>query len=259
MSYVASPRGRIFYQAFGSATKPALIFSNSLGTDHTMWQSQINALQDDFYIIAYDTRGHGQSDTPERSYTLDDLGADVLDVLNDVGAERAHFCGISMGGLIGQWLGIHSPKRLNKLIISNTAAKIGTADGWRQRASLVREQGLGEIAATAATRWFTDEFVLANPHVVNELSAKLTQGSSMGYAACCEALGVADLRDDIHKISVPTLVVAGSGDPITTVDDAKWLQAHINGAGLAILNASHIANIEADTEFTQVVRDFLLV
>ncbi|MDO5638858.1 MAG: 3-oxoadipate enol-lactonase [Neisseria sp.] len=257
MAYAAGPRGRLFYQTYGDPARPALIFSNSLGTDHSMWQPQINALQDDFYLIAYDSRGHGQSEVPQGSYTLADLGADVIDVLNAAAVERAHFCGISMGGLTGQWLGIHAPQRFDKLIISNTAAKIGNTEAWQQRADSVRQQGLADIAASAASRWFTDGFTVARPQTVADLSGKLAAQSPAGYAACCEALAAADLRGEVSQIGVPTLIIGGRADPVTTVADAEWLQTQIAGAQLTLLDASHIANIEADAGFTQVLRRFL--
>lgn len=145
----------IHYQTFGDKNNPALIFSNSLGTNYTLWQPQIEALQHQFYLIGYDTRGHGQSSIPLHSYSIDELGQDVVALLNHLNIKKANFCGISMGGLTGQWLAVHRPEHFNKIIVSNTAAKIGNATAWRERADKVRQDGLRPIADTAASRWFT--------------------------------------------------------------------------------------------------------
>ncbi len=257
MPIATTPRGRLFYQTYGNPENAALIFSNSLGTDHTMWRPQIEALQGRFHIIAYDTRGHGASDAPAAAYTLAELGQDVLAVLDAADVGTAHFCGISMGGLTGQWLGIHAPERLGKLIVSNTAAKIGSDAAWHERAELVRREGLAGIAASAASRWFSAEFCQSNPQTVQIFTDHLARENPQGYAACCEALAAADLRADVSTISVPTLVIGGSFDPVTTVEDARWLQMQIADAQMAEVPASHIANIEAEPIFTKTIAAFL--
>ncbi len=247
----------LHYQTFGDKANPALIFSNSLGTDHTMWQPQIDALKDKFYIIAYDTRGHGQSSAPDKPFSIDELGQDVADLLTHLGVDKANFCGISMGGLTGQWLAINRPAQFNKIIVSNTAAKIGNETAWRERAALVREKGLQPIADTAHTRWFTEGFIAANADTVKALSANLAKGSPEGYANCCEALAVADLRDELAKISVPVLSVAGLQDPVTTLTDATFISDNAPNASLAQVDASHIANIEKPAEFNEIIVKFL--
>ena len=257
MPIATTPRGRLFYQTYGNPENAALIFSNSLGTDHTMWRPQIEALQGRFHIIAYDTRGHGASDAPAAAYTLAELGQDVLAVLDAADVGTAHFCGISMGGLTGQWLGIHAPERLGKLIVSNTAAKIGSDAAWHERAELVRREGLAGIAASAASRWFSAEFCQSNPQTVQIFTDHLARENPQGYAACCEALAAADLRADVSTISVPTLVIGGSFDPVTTVEDARGLQMQIADAQMAEVPASHIANIEAEPIFTKTIAAFL--
>lgn len=245
------------YATFGDHRNPALIFSNSLGTSYQMWQLQIDALQNEYFIICYDTRGHGQSSAPKGPYNLDELGQDVIDLLDHLHIDKAFFCGISMGGMTGQWLAIHHPDRFYHLMLCNTAAKIGNETAWRERAQLVREQGLDPIAATAASRWFTAGFIDSYPEVVKALSDTLAAGSSEGYASCCEALSIADTREQLEDIDVPITVLVGSKDPVTTVADGEYMVDHIPNAVLATIDASHISNIEQPEVFNQLIRQHL--
>ncbi|RKG30598.1 3-oxoadipate enol-lactonase [Acinetobacter guerrae] len=247
----------LHYQTFGDAHKPALIFSNSLGTNLGMWQKQFNYFKQNFFVICYDTRGHGASSTPQGAYTLAQLGNDVIQLLDHLNISKATFCGISMGGLTGQWLAIHYPERFSHVMIANTAAKIGQAQAWQDRAKLVREQGLQPIAETAASRWFTEDFIRQHSSTVVTLSDDLAAGSADGYARCCEALALADLRDELVKIGIPVLIIAGQHDPVTTVADGKWMQQHIANAQLAEINASHISNIEQPEQFNQILQQFI--
>ena len=249
----------LYCQTYGDQSKPALIFSNSLGTNLAMWQPQVEALKSNFFIITYDTRGHGKSgDISNQRWDLSDLGRDVTSIMNFLRVESASFCGISMGGMTGQWLGIHEGKRFNKIIVSNTAAKIGNKEGWEARADKVRKEGLDEIAESAPNRWFSEEFIKSNPGSIKMLINQMKAGSAVGYANCCEALADADLRDQVNKIKISTLVVGGELDPITTVEDAKWLAERIGiSAKLATISASHIANIEAEKDFTNLICKFL--
>lgn len=255
---ITSQEVTLHYQTFGDAHKPALIFSNSLGTNLSMWQKQIDYFKQNFFVICYDTRGHGASSTPQGSYTLDQLGNDVIQLLDHLNIAKASFCGISMGGLTGQWLAIHSPARFNHVIIANTAAKIGQAQAWQDRAELVREQGLQPIAETAASRWFTEDFIQQHSFTVVALSDDLVTGSADGYANCCDALALADLREELAKINIPVLIIAGQYDPVTTVADGKWMQQHIANAQLVEINASHISNIEQPKQFNQFLDQFLV-
>ena len=162
-----------------------------------------------------------------------------------------------MGGVIAQWLGTHAPGRLHKLVLANTAARIGTEEGWRTRAAAVRADGMQDIAAGAPGRWFTPEFVARQPVIVGTMQKTLRGLHQQGYAACCEALAVADLTDDVHRIGAPTLVIAGIHDPVTTMLDAEALAGAISGAAVATLPASHLSNIEAPDRFTDLVATFL--
>lgn len=257
MPTFTSNDAQINCQTFGDAANPALIFSNSLGTNFKMWQPQIDFFQQDFFVICYDTRGHGASSAPKGPYSIDQLGQDVVNLLDHLNVEKATFCGISMGGLTGQWLAIHRPERFNQVVVCNSAAKIGQEQAWNDRAVLVREQGLQPIASTAASRWFTEPFIQSNATVVNNLQNDLAAGSAEGYASCCEALAKADVREQLKDISVPVLVVAGQQDPITTVADAHFMVERIANSQLFEINASHISNVELSNEFNQAVKQFI--
>ena len=254
MPTFTSNDAEINYATFGDASKPAIIFSNSLGTNYQMWQPQINFFKKDYFIVCYDTRGHGASSAPQGPYSLEQLGTDVVNLLDHLNVAKASFCGISMGGLTGQWLAIHHPERFNHVVVCNTAAKIGQEQAWLERAQLVRQQGLQPIAATAASRWFTESFIQSQTAIVRNLSNNLAAGSADGYASCCEALAKADLREDLKTIHVPVIVIAGQQDPVTTVADAQYMTARIPNSQLIEINASHISNIESPEAFTQALR-----
>lgn len=241
----------------GPEGAPALVLSNSLGTTLEMWAPQIDALTKHYRVVRYDTRGHGGSFVPSGPYTVDDLGRDVVSLLDALQIERAHFCGISMGGLTGQWLGRYASERIDKLIVADTAARIGTLDGWRERAALVRAQGMADVASGAAGRWFTAGFVVRQPDVVQRLTDQLRATPAEGYASCCDALSSADLRDEIGRITAPTLVIAGRHDPVTTVDDAQFIAERVPGARVTTLDASHLSNVEAAEAFNAAVLAFL--
>lgn len=257
MPTFTSTDAEINYQTFGDAQNPAIVFSNSLGTKFSMWQAQIEALQANFFVICYDTRGHGASSAPQGPYSLPQLGEDVIHLLNHLNVAKAAFCGISMGGLTGQWLAIHYPERFTHVIVANTAAKIGQEQAWQDRAKLVREQGLAQIAATAASRWFTDPFIQSHSAIVTNLSNDLGAGSATGYADCCEALAKADVRAELKNVHIPVLIIAGTKDPVTTVADGEFMQQHIPNAQLVEIDASHISNIEQAEQFNQFIHKFI--
>jgi len=248
---------QIAYSLEGPVDAPVLVLSNSLGTTMAMWHAQAKVLARRYRVLRYDTRGHGASGQGDASsgYTLDQLGGDVLRLLDGLGIGRANFCGISMGGLTGLWLGVHAGDRLERLVVANSAARIGTAAGWIERAAHVATSGMDVVADGARGRWFTEAF--AQRAVVDSLVDDLRRTPPAGYAACCRALGAADLRDQLHAIAVPTLLVAGRYDPVTTVDDAVSMRERIAGARCVTLDASHLSNVEAEQAFTDQLHAFL--
>lgn len=257
---LTTQRGDFRVAIDGDPAAPALILSNSLGTTLEMWAPQVAALSGRHRLIRYDTRGHGGSPVTPGPYSFDDLGQDVLAVLDALQVERAAFCGISMGGHTGLWLGVHAGRRLDAIAVCNSAAKIGNEQAWRERAAMVRiggTTGMQELANSAPARWFTEGFVNAQPEVVQRAQHGIARIDPEGYAACCEALAISDLRVSLGKIHIPTLLLAGESDPVTTVADAQAMQAGISGAQLATVPASHLSNLEAPQAFNQAVLDFL--
>ena len=255
---LATPSGRFRVALDGPDDAPALVLSNSLGTPLEMWDAQATAFSGHFRVVRYDIRGHGQSDAPTGPYTIGMLGTDVLSVLDSLGIARADFCGISMGGLTGLWLGAFAGDRIGRLVVANSAARIGSPEGWLARARQVREAGLRELALSAPTRWFTQEFAAAQSEIVASAQRWLLETSLEGYAACCEALASADLRPQLSRISASTLLIAGKQDPVTTVADAQEMAASIPNARLAVIPASHLSNVESPSTFDDLLKAFLL-
>jgi 3-oxoadipate enol-lactonase len=246
----------IHYQIDGPHDAPVIVFSNSLGTSLSMWESQLPALTAQFRVLRYDTHGHGQT-TKRGKVTLAQLGEDVITLLDHLNIDKAHFCGISMGGLTGIWLARFAPERFLSVTVANTAAKIGEQSAWLSRARTVREEGMSVVAAGSADRWFTHEFRQHHPEVVEQLVHQLAQSDAQGYAECCEALAAADLRAEISAIATPMLIIAGEHDPVTTVADVDFLQQHIADAQCVALPASHLSNVEAAQAFNQALITFL--
>ena len=259
-SLLTTSRGTFRVAIDGSPDAPALVLSNSLGTTLEMWDAQVAALSASHRLIRYDTRGHGGSPVTPGPYRMDGLGQDVLSLLDALNIDKAAFCGISMGGHTGLWLGVHAGTRMRGIAVCNSAAKIGTAQAWQERAATVRSQGaaaMQALADSAPGRWFTPGFTQAHPDIVQRAQAWIAGIAPEGYAACCEALATSDLRESIGRIAVPTLLLAGADDPVTTVADAQAMQASIAGSSLAVVPASHLSNLEAPQAFEQAVLDFL--
>ena len=243
-------------QIQGVKNAPVIIFSNSLGTDHGMWQAQVDALAQHYQIITYDTRGHGASDVIANS-TLQNFADDVIDILDTWHIEKAHFCGISMGGITALTLAIQYPERFYSITVANSAAKIGTAEAWTTRADSVEQHGLAEIVKTTHTRWFSEHFDYAHDVLAQKTIQSLAVTPAQGYANACRALADADVRDQLNQIQIPTLIIAGQYDPVTTVQDAEFMHQSIPTSQLEILAASHLSNIEQPQVFSQALSKFI--
>jgi 3-oxoadipate enol-lactonase len=260
MPYAAVNGTKLYYRIDGAADSaaPWLVLSNSLGADVSMWVPQVPEFAKHFRVLRYDTRGHGRSDTPPGPYTIEQLTGDVISLLDYLKIERAHFVGLSMGGLTGVGLGARHAARFDRLVLCNTAAKIGSPEVWEPRAAFVREKGMAALAPAVPARWFTAAFIEREPLVIAQMLDTLSHTNHEGYASNCDAINTTDLRGEAASIKAPTLVISGTYDPAATPAQGRELAESIRGARYVELDVSHISNIEAAPIFTSVVRDFLL-
>ncbi|MEY9783023.1 3-oxoadipate enol-lactonase [Sinorhizobium fredii] len=260
MPYLDLASHRLHYRIDGdthdSQGKAWLIFCNSLGTDLTMWDAQVAGLWQHFRILRYDRRGHGLSSAPPPPYALADLGNDVLALLDALQIRRAHFCGLSIGGLTGQWLGIHAGHRLGNIALCATSAKIGTAESWIARSDAVRESGLATLTAATAERWFTPSFNAVEPGTVGKVLDSFVATSIDGYVGCCAALAGADLREDIERIANPVLAVSGDDDPVCPPADLEDITVRVQRGRHLSLPGRHIVNIESTRAFNGALLEF---
>lgn len=246
------------YKLQGTPNSPVLIFSNSLGAEMMIWDELVPYLLPYFRILQYDARGHGGSEITKGPYTIETLGEDVIDLMDDLKIETAYFCGLSMGGLIGQWLGLNHPERFEKIVLSNTGARIGDYEHWNTRIATITQEGMQGIANATMERWFSDDFRRYNPKRVAEIKAMFLRNNSTAYTHACAAIRDADFRDKIQNISVETLIITGDGDPVTNVEQAEYLANRIPFAHLKVLHARHLSSAEIPKEYAQVLLDFLV-
>jgi 3-oxoadipate enol-lactonase len=248
---------RIAYAVGGRRWRPALVFTHSLGSDHRMWDLQSQALKEQYYIVSIDNIGHGESDAPAGDYSVADMAAAVLAVAETAELDRFHYCGLSVGGLTGQWLGVHHPDRLLSLTLSNTAAKIGAPDLWDERIQIARTHGMSALVDGVIARWFSGDFADRHPDQFAQARATLLATDPNGYAGVCAALRDADLSDAVGSITIPTLVIGGINDQSTPIDQARRLHEQIAGSRLVELEAAHLSNLDRETEFTAALDRFL--
>ena len=247
----------IHVEVEGPENKPVLMLSNSLGTDLHMWDPQVGVLTQHFRLVRYDRRGHGKSGVPKGPYNMEMLGRDVLAVLDALKIDKINWCGLSMGGMVGMWLGANAPQRINRLILSNTSAYFADKEIWNGRIKTVREKGLASIVGGTMERWFTQGFREREPKKIAWLSEMFLATDPEGYIACGEAVRDMDHREIIKSIKAPTLVIAGKQDAGTTVEMAEVIRRRIPGASLTLFDTAHIANVEQPQAYTDAVLGFL--
>jgi 3-oxoadipate enol-lactonase len=257
MPFAELPNARIHYALSGDSSLPALVLSNSLGTILSMWDLQAPSFEKSFRLLRYDMRGHGQSSVPSPPYSVPELAADVLSLVDSLRIDRFHFCGLSVGGMIGMSLALEAPERLKKLVLCSTAPKIGTLESWNTRIETVRAQGMKEIARTTPARWFTSSFQANFPEAVSAILNAVESMNPEGYIGGCCAVRDFDARAIVSNIRIPTLVISGTHDPATPPSDGHFLADHIPDARYAELHAAHISNIEDSARFTSEVLSFL--
>ncbi|MGZ4870736.1 MAG: bifunctional 3-oxoadipate enol-lactonase/4-carboxymuconolactone decarboxylase PcaDC [Candidatus Angelobacter sp.] len=262
MPFAEINQTRLFYRLEGRSNLPALVLSHSLGCDHSMWAPQMPDLLHHFQVLRYDTRGHGASGVPAGDCTLEQLGQDVLGLAEKLGLAKFAFCGLSMGGAVGQWLAVNAPQRLTALVLANTSPKFGTPDTWDARLKAVLEGGMPAIVDAVMQRFFSLQN--QSPHRQAATFAQSTRAVLLGtdpkgYAACCAALRDADTRASLSKISVPTLMIGSDKDPSTPWEaHGAILARDIPGAKAVRLQTAHLSNLEQPRAFTAAVLDFLL-
>jgi 3-oxoadipate enol-lactonase len=258
LNYADSGGVRLAYDVSGPAGAPPLLLVNSIGATRTvLWRRQVPELATRFRVITYDTRGHGESAVPPGEYTLDNLGQDAVAVLDAVGIDTAHVCGISMGGITALWLGVYAASRVSSLVVANTAARIGSHQSWTDRVALVKSEGLAGVASQAMPKWFTPAFRERDPGTVDEFRRMVESIPVPGYLGCCAALRNGDLRESIATIAAPTVAIAGTEDLLTPPDALAFVHERVRGSRLVTLPCSHISNAELPAEFNAAVASVL--
>jgi 3-oxoadipate enol-lactonase len=235
----------------GPADAPLLVLGPSLGTTRELWRDQLPALSRHLRVLRYDHRGHGGSAAPPGPYRLDELGADVLALLDEIGTDRVYYAGVSLGAMIGMWLAAHAADRIGRLALICTSAYLPPAADWLERARRVRADGMGAIAPTVVARWFTERLRVQRPEVTAAYLEMISSVSPEGYAGCCEAIATMDLRPVLPHISAATLVVAGAEDPATPPEHARTIAAAVTGARMVVVSeGAHLTNVEQSATVT---------
>ncbi len=235
-----------------------LVLSHAIGTSMALWEPQVAPLAEHFHVLRYDHRGHGGSPVPPGPYTIADLGRDVVQLLDRIGLERISFCGLSLGGMVGMWLGVNAPERIDRLILCCTTPRMMRPDDYAARAVRVRNEGLEPIADMVLSRWFSPRFVSEHADTVASIRRLFLATNAEGYAATCEALAAMDQRVDLPRITARTLVIAGGLDQATPVQQAEQIVAAIKDARLSVLDsAAHLANLEQPETITALITDEL--
>lgn len=258
-SFNTGDGARINYRLDGPAGAPLLVLSNSIATTLHMWDDNIAALARHFRILRYDARGHGRSDAPHHPYSLDRLGRDVLELLDALDLPRVHFIGLSLGGFVGQWLAIHAPERIDRLVLANTSSYLGASGQWdAQIAAVLDDAAMEKTAATFLGNWFPQRLLDASTASVESIRAALLSLDRHGIAGSLAAVRDADLRRTIALIGAETLVIAGRFDTVTRPEHGELIARTIPGAKLELLPVVHMANVEMPEQFGERVVTFLL-
>jgi 3-oxoadipate enol-lactonase len=249
---------QLYYELAGPAERPVVMLSNSLGTRLEMWDPQMQALTERYRVLRYDSRGHGRSEAPDGPYTIEMLADDAIGLLDALGIERVHFCGLSKGGMVGQVLGARHGQRLISLALCSSACHMPQREVWNERIRVATEAGMAAIADGVIERWFTEAFRREPRVELERVQRMILDTPPHGYAACCAAIRDMDLRGLITGIKVPTLVIVGEDDPATPPAKAKEIQERIPGAKLEVVpNAAHLLNIEQDVVFDAALMSLL--
>jgi len=241
----------------GKDGAPALMLSNSLGTNLHMWDDQAGEWSKRFRLVRYDRRGHGQSGAPKGPYSMDMLGNDALAVADAAGVKKFNWCGLSMGGMVGQWMGANARDRVEKLVLSNTHYFYADKQPWQDRIKFAKDNGLEKLSGPQMERWFTKEFRDSNPKAVGKVVEMFVETRLDGFLGCCEAVRDMDFRASTPTITAPTMVIVGSKDPATLPEYGQEIGKMIKGSKVVALDAAHLSNIEQAKAYTDAVVNFL--
>ena len=259
MPFANSNNARLFYRLEGIPEKPVLVLSHSIGADHAMWAPQVPDLLPHFRVLRYDTRGHGASEATNGEYSIELLGRDVIGLADSLGIRKFAFCGLSLGGAIGQWLGVNAADRLTGLVLANTAPKFGERSNWETRIKMVREGGMAAVVNLAIQRFFSPHTLLHSAAYASAVKSVLLGTDPIGYVGCCAALRDFDSHETLPNIHVPTLVISGDRDIATPwAGNGEVLAREIPNARSLQLPAAHLSNLERPKSFLAALFECLL-
>ena len=256
-----TPATTVHHVVEGPPGAPVLVLSNSLGSTLAIWDPQVPELARHFRVIRYDMRGHGRSPVPRGPYAIEDLGRDLLGLLDRLGARTAHLCGLSIGGMVSAWVAANAPERVERLVLCCTSAHFDPplADQYAERAALVRAQGTGAVADAVVARWLTPSFAASHPEIARDLRTMVAMTPAEGYAGCCDALAAMDLLPDLPRVRAATLVISAGADVSLPPAHGERIAAGIGGSRFVVVEgAAHLTNIERPEEVTGLIRSHLL-
>jgi 3-oxoadipate enol-lactonase/4-carboxymuconolactone decarboxylase len=260
MAFIDLDGRRGYYRLEGSPDRPVLVLAHSLGLDHGMWDPQMPGFLERFRVLRYDIRGHGASDAPDGEYTIEALGRDALGLIDGLGIETVAWCGVSLGGMIGQWLGVHAGDRLSALVLANTSPRIADPAGMESRRQTVLASGMAVVTDVAMGRFFTPSLLDANPPRVASARATLLSTDPAGYAGCCAAVRDFDGRAALPRIRTPALVIGGDADVSMPWDaHGAVLVREMPTANAVRLGTAHLSNLGLPRTFARAVLEFLTV
>lgn len=241
----------------GPQDAPVLVLSNSLSSDLTMWDAQVETWAKRFRVVRYDQRGHGESVVGQGPYAMSQLAGDALAIMDTLGIAKAHWCGLSMGGMVGMWILTHAPERIDRAVLANTAAHMGPPELWDGRIRTAQQGGMAALVDATIERWFTGRFIAQAPQTIARVRRMILDTPSAGYIGSCSAIRDMDQRETVRVVTNPTLVIIGSHDPATTPAAGRAIHEAIAGSRSTTLDAAHISNIEQPEAFTREVAEFL--
>ena len=247
-------------QFSGPDQAPLVVLSHSLASSGVMWEQQVPALLDGYRVLRYDTRGHGGSDAPAGPYTLDDLGDDVIAMLDALEIERVHWVGLSMGGIVGQNLAIRFPQRLVSLVLCDTTSRVPAQARpvWDERIAVPEKSGMQPLCADTMERWFTPSFVVADSPELQTIREQFLYTPTSGYVGCCQAIRELDYTHRLSEIALPVQLIVGADDPTTPPDASRVIQQQIQGSSLTVIDdGSHLCNVEQPDAFNRALLEFL--